>query len=241
MIFKLKKLSSISGKICENIKQMSQKILTGILGGTFDPVHKAHTELAAAAYARAHLDEIFFAPAHIAPLRDAPPQASDSQRLAMLKIAIDKLPFPRQIELFEMERENVGYSIDTARHLIKKYPNRKFYWIIGADHIAKLKQWKDISELCKLVEFVCAARSSCDINPSDIPVGAKIKFIDFDDMPHSSTLIRESLQKGTRQNFMLDEGVLKYILKYKLYDIANGRKIKNEKDGKENDSKKSGG
>ncbi len=194
-----------------------QKIRTGILGGSFDPIHKAHVKLAQTAYREANLDDIFFIPAHLAPLRDAPYATSAEHRLAMLKIALSKANFPYSIELYELERAQISYSIDTITHLQKKYPERDFFWIIGGDHIGKLKKWKDIDLLCQKITFLCAARPDYEIKQSDIPTNAKIERINFEEMPHSASQIRQDLRDGKRQHFMLDLDVLNYILENNLY------------------------
>ena len=122
----------------------SKKIITGILGGSFDPIHLGHIKLAESALKSGIIDEIFFIPASQAPLRDAPVRVSASQRLQMLKIALANFEYPYTIEECEIQRGEVSYAIDTAKFLSEKYPNREFKWIVGADHIAKLSKWKDI-------------------------------------------------------------------------------------------------
>lgn len=194
------------------------KIRTGILGGSFDPVHNAHLELAKAALEGAGLEEIFFIPAKQAPLRDSPVSAPDADRLAMLRLALKKFHAPHKISLFEMNREGISYSIDTARHLAEKYPHRDFFWIIGSDHLEKLKHWKDIGELANIVSFVCAARPGYEANPADIPQNVRISYISISPMPHSSTQIRENLKNGGDAKFMLDGAVLEHIIKNKLYN-----------------------
>ena len=71
----------------------------GIMGGTFDPVHKAHVWLAAAAAKFAGLDKVIFLPALRAPLRGAPNSASPADRVNMLKLALRDFPYPFEIEL----------------------------------------------------------------------------------------------------------------------------------------------
>ena len=132
----------------------------GILGGSFDPVHNAHMALARAAYKYANLERLIFLPAGRAPMRAESYSASPADRLEMLKIALEKADFPCEILTVELESDKVSYTVDTARLLLKKYPHRRICWIIGDDHIRKLKYWKDSNELCSMVGFICAARES---------------------------------------------------------------------------------
>ena len=190
----------------------------GILGGSFDPVHLTHTALGAAAFEQCGLSELLFVPARQAALKPDTVCASAQDRLEMLKIAVGKLPFNCRIETCEIGRAGVSYSIDTARYLRQKYGDgAKLVWIIGGDHIAKLSKWKDIDELCSLVEFACAGRPDCAADKSLLPQCAKVKFIDFELSPLSSSEIRRLAAEGKFLNSMLDADVISYIKDHNLY------------------------
>lgn len=130
------------------------------MGGTFDPVHKAHFRLAAAAAKFAGLDKVIFLPALRAPLRDVPNSAPPADRVNMLKLALRDFPYPFEIELCEIENPDLAYSIDTANFLLKKHAGARLNWIIGDDHLQKLKNWKDAGLLCAKVGFICAPRQN---------------------------------------------------------------------------------
>ena len=196
----------------------SKKIITGILGGSFDPIHLGHIKLAQSAIESGKIDEVFFIPAAQAPLRDAPVRVSAEQRLAMLKIALANFNYPCKIEDCEIQRGEISYAIDTAKFLSAKYPDRTFKWIVGADHIAKLDKWKDIAELSKIVSFICAKRIEFNADISMLPPCVKLEFFDFSPVPHSSTAIRNDLANKKRNLFMLDQHVEKFILENKLYN-----------------------
>lgn len=196
----------------------ANKIITGILGGSFDPVHLGHIKLAQSAIESGKVDEVFFIPASQAPLRDAPTRVSPSQRLDMLKIALSNFEYPFQIEECEIERGEISYAIDTAKFLTEKYPNRQFKWIVGADHIGKLRKWKDIDTLAQMVSFICAKRIEFNADTTQLPPSVKLEFFDFTPIAHSSTKIRQNLADGKRNLFMLDQNVEKFILKNKLYN-----------------------
>lgn len=181
-------------------------------------MHIAHIAVAKKAAECANLDELVFVPAHRAPLRDSPYGASDSDRLNMLEIALKKLDFPWRIECCELRRGGVNYSVDTLEELKTKYPHREFFWIIGSDHIAKLKYWKDAENFCASVTLVCVKRPGYDAHV-ETPANARVLFADCGEMPHSSSQIRRDLASGGRGNFMLDSEVLKYILGRKLYGV----------------------
>lgn len=194
-----------------------EKQSIGILGGSFDPVHKAHMALASEACKQGRLDKLLLVPARQAALKDNVVCASDEHRLAMLELSAKKLDVDFQIELFELQREGVSFSIDTAKHLRKKYPQAKLFWIIGSDHISKLSKWKDINELCQIVEFICAKRPNYSLLADDVPACAKITYIDFQPLDISSTEIRENIKLKKNLNSNLDTDVISYINEHKLY------------------------
>ncbi len=202
---------------------------TGILGGTFDPVHAAHIALAKAAIKEIGLDEIFFVPAYEAAMKASRAAACAADRLKMLDIAVKNSGMPARIITFELEQKRLCYSVETARYLRENFPEREFFWIIGSDHIAKLPSWRDIGELSKIVRFACAFRpesgsendakslaGSCSNTPCQPP---KILKIPFEPMPVSSTTLRSALKSGKISDieFALDKDVLNFILSKKLY------------------------
>ncbi len=195
-----------------------EKISVGILGGSFDPIHIGHLKLAQAAVETGIASQILFVPAFQAPLRDCAVRAPAEHRLHMLEIALKKFSYPYKIETCEIERGEISYAIDTAKELSKKYPNAKLKWIIGADHIAKLSNWKNIDELAKVVSFACAQRNGFSVDTALLPKNLELEFFEFTPIPHSSTQIRNDLSMGKKNLFMLDDNVEEYIFKHKLYN-----------------------
>lgn len=201
----------------------------GVLGGSFDPVHLAHLKLATSSFAECCLSKIVFLPAYQAPLRPNPTQTAAEDRLNMLKIALSDFPYPFDVSELEIFSKQICYSVNTAEKLKLLFPNKNLFWIIGSDHLLKLKYWKDIDLLCEKISFICALRPDFDPSQADIPAGAKIKFIKFPPMPYSSTEIRESLKyrkAPLSKNFGedakmppkgLSEKVYNYILEKNLY------------------------
>ncbi len=197
--------------------ELSGKYTVGILGGSFDPPHKAHIELAKAAFAQCGLNRLLFVPARQAALKTNVACATGRQRAEMLRICAEKLDFDWRIEPFELSREGVSYSIDTARYLAEKYPNADLVWIIGSDHIGKLSAWRDIESLCKIVRFACAGRPRCPLKDGSLPKNARIDFLDFAPMDVSSTSIRADIAAGNDTRAALDSDVISYIKTNKLY------------------------
>lgn len=189
----------------------------GIMGGSFDPPHKAHLEIANAACEALGLDEIFFIPAFSAPLKPNPHIASFDDRLEMLKISLKKFGKKYRILEIEKERGGISYSVDTVKLLREKIKDARFFWIIGTDQLLSLHKWHNIEELATLASFAVAKRGNEKMENHNLPNYAKIEVVPFEPMEVSSTEIRENLKKGNFENDFVDENVLNYIKEKKLY------------------------
>lgn len=189
----------------------------GIMGGSFDPPHKAHLEIANAACEALGLDEIFFIPAFTAPLKPNPHIASFGDRLEMLKIALKKFGKKYRILEIEKDRGGISYSVDTVKFLIEKIKDAQFFWIIGTDQLLSLHKWHNIEELARLASFAVAKRGDEKMENHNLPNYVKIEIVPFEPMEVSSTEIRENLKKGNFENDFVDENVLNYIKEKKLY------------------------
>ena len=127
----------------------------GIYGGSFNPVHFGHVNVARQAIETLSLDRLVIVPANVSPFKadgaaDAPTLPWDRMEVvrnafsAMDKVVIDER---------ELRRGGVSYAIDTVREIAAENPGAKLYFIIGEDSVEGLPRWKDYDELVKLVEF----------------------------------------------------------------------------------------
>ena len=116
------------------------KKVTVLFGGTFDPVHLAHTAVAAAAGDALGAGSIIFIPARRSPLKALGPEASDEDRLAMLKLALSgNTRF--DITDYELKKSGPNYTIETVRHFKKQFEGDEIYWLLGADTLDDLPHW----------------------------------------------------------------------------------------------------
>jgi len=118
----------------------------GFYGGSFDPIHNGHLELAKDLLEKAHLDCILFSPANQAPLRDRPYGASPEDRFNMVSAAVTDT---RGLEATDIEIQAGGtnFTLNTLRTLKSNMPDANFSVIIGADQLAKLPRWRHVEEL----------------------------------------------------------------------------------------------
>lgn len=129
----------------------------GLYGGTFDPVHRGHLQMAQAAWAALPVSELRLIPAGLPPHRQTP-QATASHRLAMLRLAVEGCE-GLLVDDRETHNGSVSYTVDTLDNLRAEYgPARPLIWVLGADALASIDQWQDWQRLPALCHFAVLAR-----------------------------------------------------------------------------------
>ncbi len=177
----------------------------GILGGTFDPIHNGHIEIAKSAKNYLGLDKIWLMPNSISPFKVGKKTASATDRVKMCELAIKGLD-GFEVSTLEVFKEDVSYTFDTLNALVNKNKETTFYFIIGADQASSLDKWYKIDELLKIVKFVVFQRTGYHIPNIDELIVIDDKAFDV-----SSTTEKESGFK------LVNEEVKKYIMENKLY------------------------
>jgi len=188
----------------------------GFLGGSFDPVHFGHLLAAQDAYEQHRLDRLILVPAAQAPLKPNDVQSSAEDRLAMLRAATE---WDRRFELSDLElrRGGVSYTIDSARHFRRQFPNDELYWIIGGDQLPNLHLWKDVTELARLVEFIFLERPGFPVKArADIP-GLRLHRCDGHLLAISSTELRERTRRRLSLDYFVPHKAIVYIKEHDLY------------------------
>ncbi len=198
----------------------SQRI--GILGGTFNPIHTAHTQAALAVRSQFALQEVLILPSGVPPHK--PAVAGAHHRLAMCHLAADGLEGVRVSDM-EVLREGVTYTVDTLRALKARYlAHTVFFYIIGADTLSEIITWKESGEVVKLCEFVALYRpgvsKDMDMLREDFLAQfpeAKLHVAQFDGMNISSSDIRARIAMGLPADGLICPEVQEYIRMNGLY------------------------
>lgn len=199
----------------------------GILGGTFNPIHNTHVEIARAALADYNLSEVWIMPAKIPPNKLGMEIVADSHRYEMIKLALEgeKNIFPSD---FELLRNDISYTSDTLILLKEKYPNSEFYLIIGGDSVLYLEDWHEPQTIFDNAVILYASRigSEADKCKEHIEnvlkkafVNVRLAEINFAVNSVSSTEIRKHISEGIKdaKKLGINEKVMDYILKNGLY------------------------
>jgi len=132
-----------------------QKI--GLYGGSFDPVHLGHLLVAQAAVEEIGLARLFFIPAAQSPFKPGMSPTPAAERLRLLRLALAGKDH-YEIDEQEIRRGGISYSIDTVRDYARRFPEAELFYLIGADHVPSLPQWREAGELARLAEFVAIPR-----------------------------------------------------------------------------------
>ncbi|HXE76538.1 MAG TPA: nicotinate-nucleotide adenylyltransferase [Candidatus Xenobia bacterium] len=194
----------------------------GILGGTFDPVHTGHLAVARAARRRFRLDLVYFIPCGLPPHKPRRKLSPFLHRFTMVALACAGEPAfaPSLLEAgADLRGEHVTYSIDTVRRLRRMRPRARLYFLLGADALLLLPQWKNIGQLVRLCEFVVAARPGIDrrkLARVAVP-NATVHFLGGVDVDVSASQIRRAARRGRSLAGLVPASVADYISKMALY------------------------
>ncbi len=162
------------------------------------------------------LDRLIFIPAAQAPLKGVEVQADGEGRLTMLRAAVEgDMRF--EVSDWEVRRGGVSFSVETARHFRAVWPEAELYWLIGADQLARLPEWREVGELARLVEFVVHRRPGFALKvPEGVP-GLRVRECRGREVDLSSTEIRERARRGLRVNWFLPHKAVEQLEKMRLY------------------------
>lgn len=190
-----------------------------IYGGTFDPIHRGHLEVARAAADEFGLQRVLIVPAGQPPHRHAHPAAGYEHRYRMVALACraDERFVPSRLEAPENPRQP-HYSIDTIRKVrAEMKPGESLFFVIGGDAFAEIASWHRWREVLNLVEFIVVNRPGQGSPPKGVPERAKVHWLGSVNVPISSTEIRHRLRFGQAVDDWLTPEVADYIRKHGLY------------------------
>ena len=187
-----------------------------MLGGAFDPPHLGHLILADTVINELNYNKVLFIPSRIPPHKNISGEASNEDRLNMVKLSIEE-DERFLIDDYELKSEGISYSIKTLDYLYQNYNiDEKIALIIGADLIKDFHKWREPEKLSKLANIIAVNREDNNLHKENIEK-YNIKIIIAPRIDISSTLIRERIKNGLEVRFFMPEDVLSIIQRENLY------------------------
>ena len=177
---------------------MKQPKKIAMFGGSFNPIHNAHINLAAAFIKKLKLDKLLLIPTATPPHKSDSEMVSAEHRLNMCKLATEDI---KKIDVsdIEIKREGKSYTVDTLKQLKEMYPESELYLITGADMFVTLLDWKDPEEIFSLATVCTVPRNDDDIEvlkekeKQYNALGAKTVILDLKKSNISSSKIRKHI------------------------------------------------
>ena len=200
---------------------------TGVLGGTFDPIHIGHLILANEIREAAGLDNVLFVPAYSPPHKTASDTAPGEHRLQMVALAVADRPSFEASDI-ELRRGGVSYTVETIAELKRERPDDELYFIIGADTVPELVSWHKIEELVGLCRVLIGGRPGHELRweplekvlPEQRVGELRSGVVVTTPIGISSTCIRSRIREGRSIKYLVPREVEEYIVEHSLYAEA---------------------
>jgi nicotinate-nucleotide adenylyltransferase len=210
----------------------------GILGGTFDPIHYGHIEMARSVQEFFRCDLSLLVPAYTPPHKRKPALTSSYHRYAMAVMATSDLD-GMEVSTLELEAPSRPYTVQTVERLKDLYGDRaELFFIMGADSFRELETWRDYKKLVKICNIVVMTRpgyefdleerrSVFEVEIEDLRSGTatleiseastRVYLTNLMEKDISATVIREAAVEGHSIDHWVPKTVARYIAKYRLY------------------------
>lgn len=195
----------------------------GVLGGSFDPVHLGHLNLAEALRIEAGLDKVLFMPTYYSYHKADKKMTSAALRLEMLEIATASNPFFEVCDI-EIKRAKASYTYESYDELRFIYPEDEICFLGGSDIVLGIEAWKNSDYLLRNAGFVIGLRAGDDFDliksKTEYLVSEREAKIELKRVPLleiSSSYIRSKAARGESIRYLLTEGCEQLILEQGLY------------------------
>lgn len=193
----------------------------GLFGGTFNPIHIGHVEIARQAYRELKLEKVIVMPSGRPPHKRGIQLADDADRCAMVRLAIEDYP-ELEFSDYEILKEGYSFSSETLTEFSKQY--KEIYFIIGADSLFQIEGWHCPKTVMQLAVIAVADRDGHTADELDAQAQhladkfkARIKFLHMQNIPISSSEIRERIKNKKSVTGILNPKVEDYIYRNGLY------------------------
>ena len=198
-----------------------------LYGGTFDPVHSGHLEVARKVAELFELEKVIFIPAQLAPHKVGRPVTEPIHRYAMLALATQD-DAQLVISTFELDAPNRRYTVDTVAEFQRELGDEtELFFIMGADSWSEITTWRDWERLLKMTNHIVVTRPGYEMPPAPEGLRERIFFTDAVWQDISATDIRRLANEGRYEELeqLVPQSVANYIKKYGIYRDSNEAKL----------------
>ncbi|MCI8316775.1 MAG: nicotinate-nucleotide adenylyltransferase [Lachnospiraceae bacterium] len=199
---------------------MESKKRVGIMGGTFNPIHYGHLRLAQEAQQQVLLDKILFMPSGRSYMKK---NVLDTQkRVEMTALAIKQYS-KFELSLIEAQKTGNTYTCETLQYLTRTNSDTQYYFIIGADSLFQIEQWRSPKQIFEFAILICAIRDDYDFDTirkkgeALAESGADIIYLNTPKWDISSTDIRAKVKSRISIHGLVPPEVAHYIEQEHLY------------------------
>ncbi len=193
-----------------------------LFGGTFDPIHNGHIELARRFAAQLDLDRVILMPTFVPPHKLKTDMAPAIDRLAMCRLAC--APYEElAVSDLEINRRGASFTVLTLEELHRQYPECEWFLLTGADMFLTLSTWHRFADIARLATLCAAPRDEADAaclreHAQTLQAqGARCVVADFTVQPWSSTMVRQRLGRGESVDELVPAAVAEYATAHQLY------------------------
>ena len=187
----------------------------GLLGGTFDPVHNGHIEIAKSFIGSGYIDELWILLTPFPPHKINKKHVSYEKRLLMLKYAFNDHGF--KILSIEKDLPKPSYTYRTIKALKKDNPDCEFFFCLGEDSLSKFHTWKHFDKILDEAELLVAKRPNFDHNSVQNNILKKTTFVEHQPIDISSSSIKSNIDDESYLKSYLPGSVHSVIEKENLY------------------------
>lgn len=193
---------------------MKNKI--GLLGGSFNPIHEAHTSVANYFVEHHSADKVIFIPCNVSPFKTNESVAPNNYRLEMVKLAIQSNPL-FEVSEFELENNGISYTYQTVEYFKKLFPDDNLCLLVGGDQAENFHNWKNWQNILDNADIYVALRKGYKIPTYEFESYKKATYMEMPFIEVSASEIREKIANGDTQIEFLDPLVESYIIEHKIY------------------------
>lgn len=184
----------------------------GILGGTFNPVHRGHLALAQGALTALNLAQVLWIPAKLPLHKPVADHVSPEDRCRMVELAIAGHP-AFALSRIELDRDGPSYTVETLRQLRQEQPQTTWSVLLGSDLLPELPTWRAIGEAMRLATFVVVPRPGAPLGA--LPPG--VRRLEIPTLDISASMVRQRVRAGQPVDDLVPEAVARYLTEHHLY------------------------